>query len=95
MIGRLPDTAPYIGKPGYDVLDIPDWTPEKNDQWVQDIIDRNGNVLVASDPAGNLWDVAKNRETVFARELRMLQEAGYGPFPPTKGSMLSPPGGGP
>jgi hypothetical protein len=24
-----------------------------------------------------LWDAVKNRETVFARELRQLKEAGY------------------
>ncbi|MDB6095147.1 MAG: repeat protein [Verrucomicrobia bacterium] len=34
VLGRLPDTAVAKQWPGHDVLDIPNWTPAKNAQWV-------------------------------------------------------------
>ena len=102
VIGRIPDTRPYIGRPGYEVLDIPpteEWTPGLNDVWVQSVIFRQMRVLVAS-PANreNLWNPSRGGETVFARELRMFRGAGYTiqgghPGPPKRGDHLIPPGG--
>jgi hypothetical protein len=91
VIGRRWDTAVAKDWPGHEVLDITDWSVAKNDQWVQSIIGRKMPVYVAS-PAtwSNLWDAAKNRPTVFGRELRQLSEAGY----TWNGYTLMPPGGG-
>ncbi|MFG2055214.1 RHS repeat-associated core domain-containing protein [Micromonospora sp. NPDC048930] len=78
VIGRLEDTAVARGWPGHDVLNIPDWTIKKNDAWVQAVIDNKQDVYLASpQTTSNLWDATKARETVFARELRMLRDAGY------------------
>ena len=60
------------------VLNIPDRTQAKNDAWVQGIIDQGASVYVASPQTEtNLWDFANNRETIFARELNQLRNAGY------------------
>jgi hypothetical protein len=77
--------------PGHEVLDIPDWTIAKNDQWVQSVIDRKMSVYVASNPTWeNLWDVERPGQTVFARELGQFTQAGY----TWDGWTMVPPGGG-
>ncbi|HTJ66876.1 MAG TPA: DUF6531 domain-containing protein [Actinospica sp.] len=78
VVGRQTDTAEAIGWPGHDVLDIPDWTIAKNDDWVNGHVAAGNPVYVVSPlKFENLWDVAKGRETVTARELRMFTNAGY------------------
>ena len=78
MIGRLADTEAFEGTSGYDVLNVANWTLEKNAAWVDDGIGNNQTFLMASeDNLENLWDTAKNRPTVFARELEQLLKAGY------------------
>lgn len=89
VIGRLPDTDVAKPWPGHSVLDLKDWSIEKNDRWIQSIIDQRGTVYTGSPEAGNTWDMVYNRPTVYGRELDMLQKAGY-----TKvGDYLVPPGG--
>lgn len=35
VIGKLVDTAPYVGRPGFDVMPPrTDWTPELNRQFI-------------------------------------------------------------
>ena len=48
VIGRIPDTAVAKEWPGHEVLDIPDWKIEKNDAWVQSVIERRMDVYIAS-----------------------------------------------
>lgn len=49
ILGRLPDTAPYIGKPGYNVSEeSPDWTPEKGRAWVVEAVARGDKFLLVS-----------------------------------------------
>jgi len=76
--------------PGHEVLDIPDWSIAKNDQWVQSVIDRKMDVYVGSPTTwSNLWDAAAGRSTVFGRELQQFLDAGY----TWDGWTLIPPGG--
>ncbi|MCR6649330.1 MAG: hypothetical protein NVV70_14750 [Cellulomonas sp.] len=77
--------------PGYEVLDLPEWTIARNDQWVQSVIDRKMPVYVGSNPSwGNVWDAAAGRTTVFGRELGQFTSAGY----TWDGWSMLPPGGG-
>jgi hypothetical protein len=60
----------------HEVLRLPGWTIEQNDQWIQGVIDSRQKVYVASPERGNLKSPS-GRETIFARELKQLQNAGY------------------
>jgi hypothetical protein len=78
VLGRLQDTAVAKEWKDHDVLNIKDWTIAKNDAWVQEGIKNKQNFYTASPiTKGNLWDDIAGRETVYARELRMITEAGY------------------
>ena len=87
VLGRLPDTEVAKDWPGHSVLDDPYWTPERNDGWIQSIIDQRGEPYLASPEDGNLWDYAYDRPTVYGRELDQLRGAGYGRF----GDTMQPP----
>ncbi len=77
-IGRLPQTIPLQGQPGYNILKTDRWSLEVNDAWLQGAIDSKKSVHLASDPTyKNLWDTKNNRWSVFKRELSMLENAGY------------------
>ena len=78
VIGRQVDTAVAKEWPGHKRLDIPDWTLAKNDAAIKAVINQKGRVYIGSPQnRATLWDAVNNRETVFARELRQFQEAGY------------------
>ncbi|WP_171074475.1 RHS repeat-associated core domain-containing protein [Nonomuraea basaltis] len=80
VIGRTPDTAVAKDWPGHDVLDIPDdqWSIATNDAWINIVIKNKQDVYVASPLTyENLWDAAKGRQTVTAREIKMFTDAGY------------------
>jgi uncharacterized protein RhaS with RHS repeats len=77
VLGRLEDTKVARDWDGHDVLNIPDWTIKKNDQWVEQGIKNKQEFYTASPEKGNLWDAAANRETVYARELNQIKGAGY------------------
>jgi hypothetical protein len=78
VIGRQWDTEVARDWPGHEVLNLPDWTIQKNDQWVQSVAERRLDVYVGSPTTyENLWDAAEGRQTVFARELGQLTDAGY------------------
>jgi hypothetical protein len=78
VIGRLQDTAVAREWKGHDVLNIKNWTIQKNDEWVLSGIKNKQDFYTAS-PINkqNLWDDIAGRETVYGRELRMIEEAGY------------------
>ena len=77
MIGRLHDTEVAREWPGHAVLNLPKWNIDKNDEWIQSIIDQRGRVYVGSPTQGNLWDPGRKQLTVFAQELEQLTNAGY------------------
>ncbi|MEU6264662.1 polymorphic toxin-type HINT domain-containing protein [Saccharopolyspora shandongensis] len=88
VIGRRDDTKIAMGWENHEVLALPKrvWGEDANDAWIQGIIDRKQKVYVASPVEGNM--LGKGGETVFARELRQLQQAGY----VWSGNYLIPPG---
>lgn len=77
VLGRLEDTKVARDWEGHDVLNIPDWTIKKNDEWVEQGIKNKQEFYTASPIEGNLWDDVANRETVYARELNQIINAGY------------------
>jgi hypothetical protein len=78
VIGRRWDTKVARDWPGHDVLKIDDWTIDKNDEWIAAVIKNKQDVYVSSPlTRDNVWDAAANRETVMAREIRQLTDAGY------------------
>jgi hypothetical protein len=78
VIGRQVDTAVAKDWAGHKVLDLPNWTLAKNDEWVKGIVEQRARVYIGSPQTQKtLWDAANNRQTVFARELQQLRDAGY------------------
>ncbi|MFZ5722213.1 MAG: RHS repeat domain-containing protein [Pseudomonadota bacterium] len=77
VIGRLPDTEVAREWEGHEVLNIPDWNIQKNDEWVSGVIENRQTVYTASPIEGNIWDDIKGRETVYGRELGQFEKAGY------------------
>ncbi|WP_222426683.1 hypothetical protein [Amycolatopsis rhizosphaerae] len=70
-------------------MDIPHWSPAKNDAWINTLIKNKQNVYVASPIIwANVWDSVEKRQTVTAREISMLTNAGYS----WDGDYLRPPG---
>jgi RHS repeat-associated protein len=89
VIGRRWDTAVAIHWPGHKILDIKDWSIPKNDEWIQNIMDKKASVYLGSPTtADNLTHAISNEPTVFARELEQLTAAGY----KRVGDYLLPPG---
>jgi RHS repeat-associated protein len=80
VIGKQPDARPWASQPGHSILDIDpnEWGRPVNDAWVQGGIDRGATFQLASPPTEeNFWDKEENRPTIFAREFKQLQLAGY------------------
>lgn len=80
VIGRLPDTEVAKNWPGHDVLDIKDWTKEKNMKWVDEGIKNKQTFYLASPLEGNLIQkggLYKGQATIFAEELDRLEKVGY------------------
>jgi RHS repeat-associated protein len=80
VIGRLEDTAVAKNWKGHDVLNDPNWTLAKNDEWVNAGIKNKQDFYIAS-PMTEKNLVSTNPKypgpTVFAREIDMLKKAGY------------------
>ena len=80
VIGRLSDAAVAKPWPGHDVLDIPDWTPAKNAQWMDNGV-KNAQVFYTASPeAGNLVQSSgrfAGQPTIYAQEVQQLKVAGY------------------
>jgi hypothetical protein len=80
VIGRQPDTAVAKDWDGYDVLDVPNWGHDVNDAWVNEGIANKQTFYLASPIEGNLIQTSGDYtgyRTVFARELDILEQAGY------------------
>jgi RHS repeat-associated protein len=78
VIGRQSDTEIAKNWPGHEVLDLPNWSLEKNDEWVRGVIAQKQPVYVASNfDFNNIWDIEKGRDRVFYREYKQLTAAGY------------------
>jgi uncharacterized protein YukE len=77
VLGRIDDTKVARDWPDHDVLNLQTWNIDKNREWIQSIVDQRGTVYLGSPIEGNMWNYARNEPTVFAQELKQLQEAGY------------------
>lgn len=80
VIGRLPDTQQFIGKKGFEVLNLSEneWTFEKNMKWIDNIIEQRRSVLTATDQtADNLWNANRQVWSVYKAELEQFFKAGY------------------
>ena len=68
VIGRQVDTAVAKDWAGHEVLDIPDWSPAANDDWVSSVVKRGMDVYTASPTT------AANLGTLRLAGQRYLQE---------------------
>lgn len=50
VIGSERDIAKYLGRKGFNVLNINNWTPSKNIKWLDKAITRGDEILLATDP---------------------------------------------
>jgi RHS repeat-associated protein len=80
VIGRYEDVKPFIGKKGYAVLNISDWTWEKNLSWLLNHAADGGVIKVVTTPQAARASVAAggNGKT-FLREMQTLWENWYFP----------------
>ncbi len=74
---RLPDTGVGGEWPGYRKLIANSWNLDKNDAWIQSIIDHRGTVYVGTPTQGTYWNKGRVEPSVFAREIQQLLQAGY------------------
>jgi Flp pilus assembly pilin Flp len=80
VLGRQVDTAVAKNWDGHEVLDTPNWTLQKNAEWVDSGIQTRQNFYLASPREGNLIQTTgpfKGQPTVYALELQQLEKAGY------------------
>ncbi|MBF0489644.1 MAG: pre-toxin TG domain-containing protein [Candidatus Omnitrophica bacterium] len=79
VIGRRPDTAVAKEWSGHDVLDLPnkEWTPERNDQWVDEgIANKHPFYKASPETKENIWR-NDGTKTVYGQELERIRRAGY------------------
>lgn len=78
VLGRQVDTAVAANWSDHRVLDIPDWTPAKNEDWIKEAVDQRAEVYVGSNQTfENMWDPVRESPRMFAQELDWLDGAGY------------------
>jgi len=92
VIGHGLDPLAYEGLDGYSVLHVPDaaWSTELNDEWIQTAIDQDATVLLSSPLSSEtiVGSAEYGYETVYAREVSQLLNAGYSYFVDSAGDML-------
>jgi hypothetical protein len=78
VLGRQVDTAVAANWPGYQTLNIQNWTIPQNDAFIQAAINQRQTFYLAS-PVNyqTLWNPNFNGMTVFGRELGQIYQAGY------------------
>jgi len=77
-LGRTWDIEAAKELGGFRVLDDPNWTIERNFEWLKEAIE-NGDVFYLASPVteANLWNPKRGDVTVYLRELDMILQAGY------------------
>jgi RHS repeat-associated protein len=77
-LGRTWDIEAAKELGGFRVLDDPNWTIERNFEWLKEAIE-NGDVFCLASPVteANLWNPKRGDVTVYLRELDMILQAGY------------------
>jgi len=69
VLGSRADTLAFKGQPGYNVLDIPNWTLKKNIKWLDSAFRRGDILKIVTDPS--TWKAA-NPQSAFFQELKYL-----------------------
>ena len=90
VLGHGGEQLAYEGLDGFSVLNVPDWSLELNDAWIQEAIDQHASILLSS-PLNSETIVGSAEygyETVYAREVSQLLNAGYSFFVDSAGNML-------
>jgi RHS repeat-associated protein len=93
VIGKQADTAAYIGKPGFNVLNLPkeEWSLANNEAWVQGGMDRGAPFMPTSEPnPATVFNSSRGELSVFGRELRQLFNGGYDIQGAQQGELLWP-----
>jgi hypothetical protein len=77
-LGRTWDIEAAKELGGFRVLDDPNWTIERNFEWLKEAIE-NEDVFYLASPVTetNLWNPKRGDVTVYLRELDMILQAGY------------------
>ena len=77
-LGRTWDIEVAKELGGFRVLDDPNWSIERNYEWLMEAIE-NGDVFYLASPVteANLWNPKRGDVTVYLRELDLLLQAGY------------------
>lgn len=79
VLGSRVDTLVAKEWPGHNVLDIPDWTPQKNIKWLDSAMRRGDDIYLATDPAKHrALMVSLGKRSAFTDlELPYLELKGY------------------
>ena len=79
VIGSRADTLEYLGKEGYNVLNLADWTAEKNISWLNDAINRGDKIMLATDPIQHqaLMQSLDKASAFLDLEMPYLYESGF------------------
>ena len=78
VLGNLPDTDVARSFSGHLVLDDPNWTPDGNMQWIDDVADAGREVYLASPLRfKTLWDAPNKRHRIYRLEIDRLLDRGY------------------
>ncbi|WP_234803577.1 hypothetical protein [Mycobacteroides abscessus] len=79
-LGRLDDTANFVGRRGFAVLNTPNWSLALNDEFIKAAIEQGRVIRLVSPLEGNMIQTSgqfAGQPTIYARELDMLTKAGY------------------
>jgi RHS repeat-associated protein len=77
VIGRDWDTDIAMDWEGHEVLYIKEWSPVKNDAWIQKVIGERRDIYIASPVTPASLIGRRGGPSVFSRELDQLRDAGY------------------
>jgi RHS repeat-associated protein len=77
LLGRYDDIKPFIGKKGYNVLNISDWTWSKNASWLMNAAEAGPIRLVTTPEAARASVAAGGNGRTFILELQTLHIRGY------------------
>ena len=93
VLGHGPGWLAYEGVEGYNVLNVPYWTPALNDTWIDIGIHENASFLLTSPlgPETLVGQAEFGYQTMYAIEIEQLFSAGYTPLVDAAGSLFMVP----
>ena len=94
VLGRyIGGTERYIGEPGFNVLNVPGkgagrWNWTRNKRFIDDAIERGDEIRLVTNPYKPLYSGGNT----YQRELKYLNQRGYGRFEPSGDYWIAGPG---